>query len=117
MAEAQADYVIKALDAMDARGARGARAAPGGAGRLDRGRTAALAGHGLARRRLRQLVPRRSSGRNTTLWPDYAFRFAGALKTFDAASTTSRPAPERITSGISAPANFQPQSGPGRFLV
>ena len=93
-AEAQADYVVDALSELDCRG------------------DIALEPTAEAQDAWTEDVQRRSQGtvwlsggceswylddhgRNTTLWPDYAYRFAAALSGFDPSEHVFTPAPER----------------------
>ncbi|MEA2167508.1 MAG: hypothetical protein QOF76_808 [Solirubrobacteraceae bacterium] len=99
MAEAQADYVVKALDAIDREGAHSVQprlqeqdAWTADVQARSQG-TVWLAG-GCASWYLDD------KGRNTTLWPDYAHRFAGALKTFHESEHEFAPAVERVTAAV-----------------
>ena len=90
MIESQVAYVIDALRAMAAAASRTVELKRRGAGGLTTRVDAQHGGHGLEHRRLRELVPRRH-GHNTTLWPDFTFRFRRRARASTCPRTSSAP--------------------------
>jgi hypothetical protein len=94
ISEAQADYVLQALGAMRERGLEA----------LDVSPEAERRWNDAIQRRMRGTVWTEGgcsswyldrNGLNTSLWPDFSFRFARALRRFDPAEHRGEPAVER----------------------
>ena len=99
MAETQADYVIRALAQMRKRGAVA----------VEPRAEAQQTWNDSVQERMKRTVWTSggceswyidSNGKNTTLWPDFTFRFRDALRRFDAAEYAFAPAP------VEAPAEY-----------
>ena len=83
MAEAQSRYVLEAIPEMDRSGIGAVERQARGQRRYNARGPAPHEGHGLDRGRLRQSWYIDSNGLNTSLWPDFAYRFKRELRRFD----------------------------------